>query len=106
MSNDAQFPFCGQLGASVLEPTDRSRPFGNAMRNSVRGPKLYQFDMGLHKQFAITERMGLQFRFEAFNLFNRTNLAFADSNRTSANFGRLQNQFPSRELQFALKFIF
>lgn len=105
-NSDGRFPFCSQLGAGVLEPTDRSQPFGNAMRNSVRGLQFYQFDMGLHKQFAITERMGLQFRFEAFNLFNKTNLALGDSNRTSGTYGRLQNFFPARELQFALKFIF
>jgi outer membrane receptor protein involved in Fe transport len=105
-NTDGRFPFCSSLGAGVLEPTDRSLPFGNAMRNSIRGLQFFQFDMGLHKQFTITERVGLQFRFEGFNLFNKTNLAFADSNRTSGTFGRLQNQFPSRELQFALKLTF
>ncbi len=103
---DTRFPFCSQLGAGALEPTDRSQPFGNSYRNGVRGPNFFQFDTGLHKQFNFTERIGLQFRAEAFNLFNRSNLSLADTNRTSGTFGRIQSTFPARELQFALKLLF
>jgi hypothetical protein len=45
--------------------------FGNAGRNIARGPNLLQLDMGLGKQFAVTERVALQFRWEVFNVFNR-----------------------------------
>ncbi|GAB4404659.1 MAG: hypothetical protein OHK0021_17010 [Bryobacter sp.] len=103
---DTRFSYCANIGAGVVEPTDRRQPFGNAFRNGVRGPMFLQTDFGLHKEFPITERSNFQFRFEAFNLFNRTNFAGVDVNRTSGNFGRITSAFPARELQFAVKYIF
>jgi hypothetical protein len=104
--SDNRFPFCANIGPGVVEPTDRSQPFGNGFRNGVRGPMFWQMDFGLHKEFPITERTAFQFRFEGFNLLNRTNFAGVDVNRTSGNFGRITSAFPARELQFALKLIF
>jgi hypothetical protein len=47
--------------------------FGNLGRGALHGPGLSQFDLTLHKRFAITERVSTEFRFEAYNLFNRAN---------------------------------
>ncbi len=49
--------------------------YGTAGRNSLRGPNLFQADWSLDKQFAITEHKDLQFRWEVYNVLNRTNLA-------------------------------
>ena len=49
--------------------------YGNASQDSLRGPNLFTADWSLSKRFAITETKALQFRAEAFNAFNRTNLA-------------------------------
>lgn len=43
--------------------------FGNAGFNSLRGPHLYNLD-GVFRDFAITARVRLQFRAEAFNFTN------------------------------------
>ena len=48
--------------------------FGNQGRNMFRGPGLAVIDLGLHKNFRITERVNTQFRFETFNALNRVNL--------------------------------
>lgn len=54
------FPALGQLG--------------NLGRNTLRGPGLQEFDAALFKNWALAhERSTLQFRLEAFNLFNRAN---------------------------------
>jgi hypothetical protein len=53
--------------------------FGNAPRNLVRGPALWQTDIGLARHFVVSERVGLEFRAEAFNLFNRAQLAAPQS---------------------------
>lgn len=45
--------------------------YGNAARNIARGPDLWQTDLGLSKRIPLSERVQLQFRCEAFNLFNR-----------------------------------
>ncbi|HEY6412218.1 MAG TPA: TonB-dependent receptor [Edaphobacter sp.] len=46
---------------------------GNAQRNAVQGPGWWRVDTGLFKNVNIGERVHLQFRGEAFNLFNHTN---------------------------------
>jgi len=47
--------------------------YGNAGRNTLQGPRLYETDLSVAKRFAFRERMNLQFRAELFNLFNHTN---------------------------------
>jgi hypothetical protein len=44
--------------------------FGTFPRNALRGPNVYNVDLSLFRSFAITERFKLQFRMEAFNVFN------------------------------------
>ena len=43
---------------------------GNAGRNSARGFDAVQADVTLLRNFPFTDRVGLQFRAEAFNIFN------------------------------------
>ena len=57
----------------VVTPTDPSQPFGNAVRNSVRGPNFWSFDLAVSKYFPLAGRLKAQLRLEAFNLFNRAN---------------------------------
>jgi Carboxypeptidase regulatory-like domain/TonB dependent receptor len=49
--------------------------FGDAPRNLLRGPGLWQADLALGKHIPVTERVQLQFRAEAFNIFNRPQYA-------------------------------
>jgi len=101
----------------VTAPTDRSKPFGNAGRNIVSGPSFFQTDLGLHKSFPVwKENTKLEFRMEAFNLFNHTNFTAPDSNASNIRFdpngnytgafGKITSAFPARQIQFALKLIF
>ena len=73
--------------ACVPAPTDPSQPFGNAGRNSVRGPNFSQFDMAAIKQVSLGKTARLELRVEAFNLFNRTNFGPPVGNRSAGNFG-------------------
>jgi hypothetical protein len=83
-----------------------ANPYGNVGRNTVIAPGYFGTDLGVHKRFAITEGIKLEFRGEFFNLFNRTNLLAPDSNRSNANFGLISGTFPARQGQFALKLMF
>ena len=44
--------------------------FGTAGFNSLRGPGIFNVDMGLFRDFRVTERLHIQFRAEAFNFTN------------------------------------
>ena len=80
--------------------------FGNAPRNVVIGPGLREFDFSLQKEIALKEASKLQFRAEAYNLFNHPNFNIPNRTAFTANFGRISSAQDSRQLQLALKFIF
>ena len=52
---------------------------GTLSRNALRGFPLSQLDLALWRQFGITEKAKLQFRIEAFNVFNHPNFGAIDS---------------------------
>jgi hypothetical protein len=52
--------------------------FGNIGRNSLRGPRYFDTDLSLFKNFSITERAKAQFQFQFYNIFNHVNLANPD----------------------------
>ncbi|HWF47550.1 MAG TPA: hypothetical protein VG168_11130, partial [Bryobacteraceae bacterium] len=62
--------------------------FGNLGRNVLSGPGLWQMDAALAKKIAFTERLGMQFRAEVFNVFNRAQYGQPNANlSTPGNFG-------------------
>ncbi|HXA49248.1 MAG TPA: TonB-dependent receptor, partial [Candidatus Acidoferrum sp.] len=90
----------------VAIPTDPAKPFGTLARNAARGYGLFQLDLGLHKEFAMTEKAKLQFRSEFFNLTNQTNFGPPNGNISSSSYGSITNTFPARQVQFALRLAF
>jgi hypothetical protein len=52
--------------------------FGNVGRNTLRGPRFFDSDLALFKNFTITERAKAQFQFQFYNIFNHVNLANPD----------------------------
>src|SRR6266496_6478808 len=93
---------------------------GNLGRNVVRGLPAWQVDVALRRQFKLSERLQLQFRAEAFNLFNHPNFGSVQTNISAGNFGQAQSMLNRslgglnqlyqlggpRSFQFALKFLF
>jgi hypothetical protein len=49
--------------------------FQAGSRNNLRGPRFSMTDLSLNKHFPINERYALEFRAEAFNVFNHPNFA-------------------------------
>ena len=80
----------------------------NLSRNTFVGPSFYGTDMSLFKNIKFTERIGAQFRVEAFNLFNHTNFLLpAGHNRINgSNFGQSAGTFNPRQMQLGLKITF
>ncbi|HZE80965.1 MAG TPA: TonB-dependent receptor [Candidatus Polarisedimenticolia bacterium] len=80
---------------------------GNERRGAVNGPGLWRYDMALLKNTRIRESMNLQFRAEAFNLFNHTNFQTVGTTlTTTSTFGRVTAVRDPRILQLALKLAF
>ena len=61
--------------------------FGNAGRNTLRGPGFAQFDAALHKDFALTERRRITVGVEAYNLFNHPNLGVPSNTQSPLSLG-------------------
>jgi hypothetical protein len=120
--SDSPIPDNGPLFANPdAFAAPRGLTFGNSGRNILRNPHRINFDMALFKHFSFTERMGLEFRAEAFNVFNHTQWGpvAGDSGSAASNVGASNNTFDSgdsflrststhnpRILQLGLKFIF
>ena len=81
--------------------------FGNAPRNLVDADGIINFDMGLTKDFRLSEQRRIEFRWEIFNIFNHPNFAAPVNDFNAASFGRvLRTSTPERQMQFGLKFLF
>ncbi len=82
---------------------------GNAMRRSFPGPGIDNYDMALLKTTAITEATKLQFRAEAFNVFNHAQFMNPNglvNNSGQGGFGYVTSARDPRIMQVALKFLF
>jgi hypothetical protein len=80
--------------------------FGSSGRNILRGPNNFNVDMSAQKYLALTERVGLQFRAEFFNLTNTPSFALPGATLSSPSVGRILSAGDPRILQFGLKVIF
>ena len=82
--------------------------FGNAGRNTFRGPHFFNTDISIVKRFAITERKAFTLRGEAYNAFN--NVDFANPSlaiSTPSTFGKISGVVNNpRLLQIAARFDF
>ena len=81
--------------------------FGNAGRNILIGPGLATWDLGADKDFRLTERFGLQFRSEFFNILNRANFGLPNASIGSTSAGTITTVITNaRQIQFALRLHF
>ncbi|HXZ80047.1 MAG TPA: hypothetical protein VEG30_08970, partial [Terriglobales bacterium] len=61
-------------------------PIDMTRRNSFRGPSAWNFDLAVTKSFKLTERFGLEFRAEGYDIFNHHNYYVIASNLDVPNF--------------------
>jgi hypothetical protein len=100
----------GEQIARYFDPTmfdaNRLGEFGNTGRNALRGPGFATIDFSMIKNFRITERHGVQFRAEIFNLLNHANLSNPGATWGTPTFGRILGAADPRLVQLALKYSF
>jgi hypothetical protein len=81
--NGSEVPFSSLLGYSDLGPF----PSTMTGRNAFRGPGAWNLDTAMGKKFKITERFGMEFRAEGFNIFNHHNMYVFTPNLAYPNGG-------------------
>ena len=111
-------PFAGATAAPPAGQVYCANLLGNSGRNTVSGPGLQDLDFSLFKNnpiHRISEKFTVQFRWEIFNIFNHANFnpPAPGARQVFATSGALNNAglltsptiTTSRQMQFALKFI-
>lgn len=109
-----QYGACGASGgaycvnylnkAAFAEPARGT--FGTLAKDSFRGPRYFDWDMSVDKNFPISERFRLQFRADFFNAFNTVNFNNPTATVSSGNFGNITGAGSPRIGQLALKLFF
>jgi len=91
---------------AATDPNNTNTP-GTAKRGTIQGPGFNQLDLGVFRNFRIYNRLNFQFRAEAYNAPNHTNVnSIVTSIGSSANFGQVNGYRDARILQFGGKFSF
>ena len=80
--------------------------YGTSGPNVIRGPGRHNWDMSLFKNIKATENINLQFRAEAFNVWNHASFRNPNVNASSRDFGTISDAGPPRLIQFGLKLVF
>ena len=98
-------------GYQYLSAAGYSKPatgtFGNCpLQGPQTGAGYTDTDLGLLKNFHITEAKYFQFRGDFLNAFNNVQLGHPNTNFPSSTFGLINTSQPARNVQFALKFYF
>jgi Carboxypeptidase regulatory-like domain len=73
----------------VQDAYNPSDPYGTTPRDFFRGPGRTNLDLALAKTTSITERVNIECRVEAFNVFNHTQFANPDTNIDDNTFGQI-----------------
>jgi len=81
---------------------------GNTGRNYFIGPKRFEMDMSISKNFKITERFNFDLRADAKNVFNVKHFGFPTATQNSTTFGRIRDAVNSsaRRMQISVKINF
>ena len=92
-------------------PADFAAPpantYGDSGRGILYGPGHVNFDTSLSKRFTIAGSSNIEFRWDAFNLFNHPGFGFPNQNFDAATAGRITSTVvDNRSMQFSLKFNF
>lgn len=82
--------------------------FGNAAPNSLFGPRYFDWDMGLFKQFSLTEKFKLTFRSDLMNVLNHPNFANPNNDISQPQSAGTITwaSGPTRVVQFSLRLAF
>jgi hypothetical protein len=120
-------PYAGQNSSQWLNPGAFQQPldasYGNTRRNQFRLPWIQNLDSSMIKNFDVTERVKLSYRFEVFNVLNHAEIwgvsgvnsgggfvglgpGLGINAANDATFGEVNSWRDPREIQMALRLQF
>lgn len=108
---DASYWFNGTKNASgalaaFAKPTAKTFVSGS-FRSIIYNPGFQNWNVGVFKTFAITEKQFILLRFEGFNFINHPNWGGADYNPNSGTFGKVTGKNDDRRnLQISMRYSF
>ena len=79
--------FCQPTAAGC--PVTQNGVLGNMKRFEFAGPGLFNLDAAVFRNFPVREKMGLEFRAEAFSITNTPHFSNPSTSLTSSTFGRI-----------------
>jgi hypothetical protein len=79
--------------------------YGNAGRNFMNGPALFNSDITVMREFPVHERIRTQLRGEFFNAFNQVHFNAPNTTVGSGSFGQITSAGPGRVIQVAMKLL-
>jgi len=115
VGNPSATPICAPLGEGTkgialfncaAYVQTQGLTFGDSGRNSLNNPRRTNFDMSIYKVFKPTEQVAVQFRAEAFNVFNHTQWTGVNPYVDTTNFMYSTGAHMPRVVQFALRITF
>lgn len=80
--------------------------FGSSGRNILDGPGLFNLDASLSRRFRFTDTQAFQFRWETFNVSNRTNFNLPTTQVDVLNGGVISQSRAARVFQLGLRYEF
>ena len=80
--------------------------FGNSGRDIVRGPGVFNLDASLFRNFAVKERLKLQFRAESLGVTNTPQFANPGATLGTATYDIISSSTGERQIRLALKVMF
>jgi len=89
--------------AAFVPPQTGRGFYGNSARDILTGPGAATWNTVLAKNFALKESVRLQFRWEMFNAFNRTNFNNPSTNISGGDFGLVTAAGNMRKMLFGLR---
>ena len=96
------------FNANLFSPESLGQ-LGDAARRIFHGPGIENFDMQISKTLRLRESTSLDFRIEAFNVFNHAQFygpSSVDGEINDPNFGRIVSAAAPRQVQLAIKLHF
>ncbi len=107
----APVQFLGGIGPGkyYYSPSSFAAPtatgvFGSTGRNiSLTNPGVWNTDMSIMRQFALRERLSMQFRAEFYNLPNTSHFNGPDTGVTDGSFMQVSSSFGERNIRFGLR---